>query len=83
MTRQTITSLFSQAIPNVNGIVKYEVSHAVDHDGGRSLNSFDSWSNVDDFQVSSSSLCNIFNSRVTRAASIVIGIFTFYHDVWF
>ena len=58
MTRQPVTPFFEQAIPNVNGIVKYEVSRAVDHDGGRSLNVPGSWSNVDDFQVSSSSTCS-------------------------
>ena len=42
----------------MNGIVKYEVSRAVDHDGGRSLNSPGSWGNVDDFRVSSSSTCS-------------------------
>ena len=80
MTGQTTPSFFSQAIPNVNGIVKYEVSRAVDHDGGRSLNISGNWSNVDDFQVSSSSLYSILNSRVTTAASIVIGICMCYHD---
>ncbi|KAK2161992.1 hypothetical protein NP493_1549g00001, partial [Ridgeia piscesae] len=50
LTGQPPDTVSREAIPNVNGIVKYEVSRAVDHDGGRSLNSPDSWSNVDDFQ---------------------------------
>ena len=56
MNSYVVTSVFLQATPNVNGIVKYEVSRAVDHDGGRSLNSPGTWGNVDDFKVSSSSL---------------------------
>ncbi|KAK2152778.1 hypothetical protein NP493_2407g00005 [Ridgeia piscesae] len=50
LTGQPPDTVSREAIPNVSGIVKYEVSRAVDHDGGRSLNSPDSWSNVDDFQ---------------------------------
>ncbi|KAK2162034.1 hypothetical protein NP493_1547g00041 [Ridgeia piscesae] len=50
LTGQPPDTISREAIPNVNGIVKYEVSHSVDHDGGCSLNSPDSWSNVDDFQ---------------------------------
>ncbi|KAK2158684.1 hypothetical protein NP493_1763g00001 [Ridgeia piscesae] len=50
LTGQPPDTVSREAIPNVNGIVKYEVSHAVDNDGGCSLNSSDSWRNVDDFQ---------------------------------
>ena len=36
----------------MNGIVKFELAHAVDHDGGRSLNAPENWVNVLNFQVS-------------------------------
>ena len=42
----------SQAIPNVNGIVKYELSLGVDHEAGRSLVDPVSWKEVEEFQVS-------------------------------
>lgn len=40
-----------QAIANVNGIVKYELSLGVDHEAGRSLVNPSSWKEVEEFQV--------------------------------
>jgi len=41
-----------QAIPNVNAIVRYDVSFAVDHLGGRSIHDPARWTNVAAFHVS-------------------------------
>ena len=47
----TLFNIYLQAIPNVHAIVKYELSRAVDHKGGRSLAAPSDWVNVAAFQV--------------------------------
>ena len=41
-----------QPIPNVNAIVKYDIYHDVDHQGGRTLTAPGTWRAVPDFRVS-------------------------------